>query len=143
MKERLFELFSPSAFRSPTTSSPVVEQVWFLRGPRPVSIFSKYMCYLCKCAGFYFKAHSALTARFSGLSLIIPLFLSAIFWASNGEFPVRFIDSLFLCVSAATGTGLGTVDLSALTAWQQTILVILQILGSPVTVSWVVVMFRR
>jgi len=38
---------------------------------------------------------------------------------------------------------LGTIDLSALTAWQQAILVIVQILGSPVTVSWVVVMFRR
>ena len=98
------------------------------------------MCYLCKCANLCFKVHPILTVRFS---LLIPLFWSVIFWASNGQFPVKFIDSLFLCVSAATGTGLGSVDLSALTAWQQAILVILEIIGSPVTVSWVVVMFRR
>jgi len=100
------------------------------------------MYYLCKCTTFVSR-YSTLTARFPCLSFLIPLIWSAIFWGSNGEFPVAFIDSLFLCISAVTGTGLGTVDLSALTAWQQTILIILQILGSPVTVSWVVVMFRR
>lgn len=73
----------------------------------------------------------------------MPLFWSVIFWGSNGKFRIKYIDSLFLCVSAVTGTGLGSVDLSALTAWQQAILVILEILGSPVMVSWVVVMFRR
>ena len=82
-------------------------------------------------------------ARFLWCSLLIPLFWAAILWGSNGKFPIKFIDSLFICVSAATGTGLATVDLSALTAWQQTILVILQIIGSPVMVSWVVVVFRR
>lgn len=77
------------------------------------------------------------------LSVLLPLFWSIVLWASNGKFHVKFIDSLFICVSAATGTGLATVDLSALTAWQQSILVILEILGSPVMVSWVVVMTRR
>ena len=56
---------------------------------------------------------------------------------------MKFIDSLFVCVSAVTGTGLITFDLSSLTAWQQTILVILEIFGSPVMVSWLVVAFRR
>lgn len=76
-------------------------------------------------------------------SLLTPLFWAFIFWASNGQFRVKFIDSLFICVSAITGTGLTTLDLSSLTAWQQTILVILEIVGSPVTVSWFVVAFRR
>ena len=76
-------------------------------------------------------------------SLLIPLFWTVVFWASNGKFYVKFVDSLFLCVSAVTGTGLMTVDLSELTAWQQAILVILEIVGSPVTVSWLVVAFRR
>ncbi|KAF9644533.1 TrkH-domain-containing protein [Thelephora ganbajun] len=75
--------------------------------------------------------------------ILIPLFWATIFWASNGKFYVKFIDALFLCISAATGTGLGSIDLSGLTAWQQAILVILEIIGSPVMVSWVVVMFRR
>lgn len=74
---------------------------------------------------------------------MIPLFWTVVFWASNGKFHVKFVDSLFLCISAATGTGLITLDLSALTAWQQTILVILEIAGSPVTVSWLTVAFRR
>jgi len=76
-------------------------------------------------------------------SILIPLFWSIVFWASNGEFHIRYIDSLFVCVSAVTGTGLAPIDLSSLTAWQQMILVILQIIGSPVMISWVVVMFRR
>lgn len=82
-------------------------------------------------------------ARFTGRSVILPLFWSTVLWASNGKFQVKFIDSLFICVSAATGTGLATIDLSALTAWQQAILVILEIIGSPVMVSWVVVTIRR
>jgi len=76
-------------------------------------------------------------------SLLTPLIWAVIFWASNGKVRVKFIDSLFICVSAVTGTGLVTLDLSSLTAWQQTILVILEIVGSPVTVSWFVVTFRR
>ena len=60
------------------------------------------------------------------------LVLAAIAYASNGRFPARYVDLLFCCVSAMTGTGLATLDLSALTAWQQAILVVLQLVGSPV-----------
>ena len=67
-------------------------------------------------------------------STLIPLICAAILYACNGRFPIRFIDSLFICVSAATGTGLTTADLSALTAWQQTIIAALTIAGSPVRV---------
>ena len=45
---------------------------------------------------------------------------------------MTFVDALFICISAATGTGLVTVDLSSLTAWQQVILVILEFVGNPV-----------
>ncbi|KZT28729.1 TrkH-domain-containing protein [Neolentinus lepideus HHB14362 ss-1] len=75
--------------------------------------------------------------------ILAPLVFSAILWASSGQFKIAYIDSLFLCVSSITGTGLYTVDLSALTAWQQAILVILELIGSPVAVSWVVVLVRR
>lgn len=45
------------------------------------------------------------------------------------------MDSLFICVSAVTGTGLATVDLSSLTAWQQAIIVILELTGNQVRMA--------
>ncbi|PIL35135.1 transporter [Ganoderma sinense ZZ0214-1] len=75
--------------------------------------------------------------------IIIPLIGSLILWGSNGEFPVNFVDALFICVSAATGTGLVTVDLSSLTVWQQVILVILELVGNQAFVAWAVVIVRR
>ena len=74
---------------------------------------------------------AALTAA-AAPSIVTPLVLAAIAYASNGRFPARYVDLLFCCVSAMTGTGLATLDLSALTAWQQAILVVLQLVGSPV-----------
>jgi len=41
---------------------------------------------------------------------------------------IEYIDSLFICVSGVTGTGLATVDLSALTLWQQFIIVIVSLI---------------
>ncbi|KAJ7496885.1 cation transport protein-domain-containing protein [Mycena latifolia] len=72
-----------------------------------------------------------------------PLIFSAIFYASNGHYQISYIDSLFNCVSAMTVCGLATVDLSSLTAWQQTILFFQMCLGSPVVVSWVMVYLRK
>ena len=46
----------------------------------------------------------------------IPLIFSGIFYASNGRFRVSFLDSMFLCYSAMTVTGLSTVNLSTITA---------------------------
>ncbi|TFY66085.1 hypothetical protein EVG20_g5004 [Dentipellis fragilis] len=42
-----------------------------------------------------------------------------------------------------TGTGLATIDLSSLTGFQQAILFVISFIGSPVAVSWVVVLVRR
>lgn len=66
-------------------------------------------------------------------STFVPLIFSAILYASNGENYVSYPDALFLCVSAATVTGLATIDLSSMTAWQQIILFILMFFGSPVS----------
>ncbi|THH17258.1 hypothetical protein EW146_g3518 [Bondarzewia mesenterica] len=62
---------------------------------------------------------------------ITPIVLAAIAFASNGRFPESYVDIMFCCISAITGTGLTTLDLSALTAWQQTILLFIQLVGSP------------
>ncbi|KAG7449729.1 uncharacterized protein BT62DRAFT_928462 [Guyanagaster necrorhizus] len=72
-----------------------------------------------------------------------PLIFSGIFYASNGQYHISYIDSLFNCVSAMTVCGLSTVDLSSLTPWQQVILFIQMCLGNPVLVSWVMVYIRR
>ncbi|PFH52154.1 hypothetical protein AMATHDRAFT_57502 [Amanita thiersii Skay4041] len=72
-----------------------------------------------------------------------PIFWACIFYASNGKHKIPFIDALFNSVSAIAMCGLATVDLSSLTPWQQTILFIQMITGSPVLVSWVMVYIRR
>ncbi|KAA1472120.1 hypothetical protein DENSPDRAFT_161945 [Dentipellis sp. KUC8613] len=75
--------------------------------------------------------------------IIAPLILSAIFFASNGRFSTTYTDALFACVSAITGTGLLTFDLSGLTAWQQAIIFILSFVGNPGVVAWFAVYIRR
>ncbi|KAH9932738.1 TrkH-domain-containing protein [Epithele typhae] len=75
--------------------------------------------------------------------IVLPLLWAVVFWACNGAFPVAFIDSLYVCISAATGTGLLTLDLSGLTAWQQVLIVLIEIVGNQAFVAWVVVVVRR
>ncbi|KAH8994416.1 hypothetical protein EDB92DRAFT_275451 [Lactarius akahatsu] len=65
-----------------------------------------------------------------------PLIFSGIFYASNGRFHIAYIDALFNSVSAMAVCGLASVDLSSLTAWQQTILFLQMCIGNPVIVSW-------
>ncbi|KAH8823862.1 potassium transporter [Flagelloscypha sp. PMI_526] len=74
----------------------------------------------------------------------IPLIASGIFFASNGQYPVSYVDSLFLCYSSMTVTGLSTVNLSTITAWQQVILYLLMMMYNVVTmVSWIMVLVRK
>lgn len=58
-------------------------------------------------------------------------------------FRLRYIDALFLCTSALTNTGLNTVNLSDITAFQQAVLAVLILLGNVVIVSTVTVFIRR
>jgi len=67
---------------------------------------------------------------------VVPLIASGIFFAGNGEFIISYIDSLFLCYSALTNTGLSTVNLSACTGFQQAILFVLMVLGDAVSISY-------
>jgi hypothetical protein len=61
----------------------------------------------------------------------IPLIFSAIFYGLNGPSAVGFVDSMFLCYSAMTVTGLTTVNLSTITVLQQLILYFLMSIVSP------------
>ena len=69
---------------------------------------------------------------------------SVIFWGSSTPpRSVTYADSLFLSVSAMTGAGLNTVNLSQLNTFQQFILFSLIMLGSAILVSSAVVHVRR
>jgi hypothetical protein len=80
-------------------------------------------------------------SEFTALSVLIffstftPLIFSGILFASNGRFPIDYIDGLFISVSSICVCGLVTVDLSQLTVWQQVLLFIQMCLGSPVRVT--------
>ncbi|KAI0036137.1 cation transport protein-domain-containing protein [Vararia minispora EC-137] len=73
----------------------------------------------------------------------MPLIFAAIFYASNGDTHISYIDALFNSVSSICVCGLATVDLSSLTPWQQALLFIQMCIGNPIVVSWVVVLTRR
>ena len=62
---------------------------------------------------------------------------------AEADFHLRYIDALFLCTSAMTNTGLNTVNLGSITAFQQSVLAILVLLGNMITVSIVTVWVRR
>ncbi|KAJ7145738.1 cation transport protein-domain-containing protein [Mycena epipterygia] len=74
---------------------------------------------------------------------ITPLIAAAVFYACNGRFHVSFLDSVFICYSAMTVTGLSTINLSTTTAWQQVILYFLMLIGDFTAVSWIMVLVRK
>lgn len=61
----------------------------------------------------------------------------------EAKFRLRYIDALFLCTSAMTNTGLNTVSLGSVTAFQQAVLAILILLGNVTIVSTATVYVRR
>lgn len=65
-------------------------------------------------------------------SPLILRFQPAIFLAPNADFHIRYIDPPSVHLRAATGTGLGAIDLCFLSAWQQALPVVVQIMGLPV-----------
>jgi len=77
---------------------------------------------VCQCGSFFDVL----------VSILIPIVSAGVLVASNGRFDINYIDALFVCVSGMTGTGLATIDLSSLTAWQQVIIVLVSLVGSPV-----------
>ncbi|PYH49379.1 putative potassium transporter [Aspergillus saccharolyticus JOP 1030-1] len=76
--------------------------------------------------------------------IAVPLICSAILWGSaTPAHSVAYVDALFLCVSAMTGAGLNTVDLSKLNSFQQSILFVLLLLGHAIMISITVLFVRR
>jgi hypothetical protein len=76
--------------------------------------------------------------------ILTSLLSAMVFWGSSTpKFEVGFTDSLFLCVSAMTESGLNTVNLSEVNTWQQIILFLLTLIGSSIFVSSFIVYIRR
>ncbi|KAE8419247.1 cation transport protein-domain-containing protein [Aspergillus pseudocaelatus] len=76
--------------------------------------------------------------------IVTSLICSVIFWgASNPLRSISYADALFMCVSAITGAGLNTVDLSSLNTFQQSILFVLLMLGHAILISITVLFVRK
>ncbi|PWN20324.1 TrkH-domain-containing protein [Microstroma glucosiphilum] len=75
--------------------------------------------------------------------VFVPLIAACIFWGSNEDNNIPFIDCYFVCVSAMTVTGLVTINISTATIWQQVILFILMWIGNISAVSVTMIAVRR
>jgi len=84
--------------------------------------------------------------------IIVILLASVIMYGSttNGnsgdaeaEFRLRYIDALFLCTSSMTNTGLNTVNLGSITAFQQVVLFLLLPLGNVMVVTASTIYVRK
>jgi hypothetical protein len=76
--------------------------------------------------------------------VITCMIASVIFWgASTPAHSVRYIDALFLVVSAMTLSGLGSINLSTINTFQQILLFVLIMMGSAIFVSAFVVHLRK
>lgn len=109
-----------------------MELVWQRLWLRIGNFSSKMIKFSWKIMKFHLPRVRFLTvhyAYFIGVSLIT----SAILWGSSTPaHSVRYIDALFLTVSAMTLAGLNTVNLSTLNTFQQILLLFLIICGSTV-----------
>ncbi|KAL8700439.1 MAG: hypothetical protein Q9201_005444, partial [Fulgogasparrea decipioides] len=106
-----------------------------LKLPQPISRALAFISSQLPPANFIILHHAYFIA--------VPLLASVIFWGSSTPArSVSYTDSLFLVVSAMTMTGLNTVNLSEINTFQQFILFLLLLLGSPIAVSIAVVFVR-
>ncbi|KAJ5551984.1 hypothetical protein N7461_006682 [Penicillium sp. DV-2018c] len=72
------------------------------------------------------------------LTTSVLFYLTSTPWRS-----VSYVNSIFMCVSAMTGAGLNTMDLSTLNSFQQAILFVLLILGHAILISLTVLLVRK
>ncbi|KAI3393936.1 hypothetical protein diail_3460 [Diaporthe ilicicola] len=75
--------------------------------------------------------------------LIVGLVATLVFWgASHPALSIGFWDSMFLAFSALTSAGLNTVNISVLSTGQQVILAIVLMMGNPIAISILTLLFR-
>ena len=75
--------------------------------------------------------------------IVTIILFSVILYGSNAGFHLSYSDAIFMCASSMTNTGLNTINLSVLTAWQQTILFLLMPMGDLTIVTVAVVYIRK
>ena len=62
---------------------------------------------------------------------------------AEASYKLRYIDAIFLCASAMTNAGLGTVNLGNLTGFQQSILAVLILIGNVTVTTNATIWIRR
>lgn len=67
---------------------------------------------------------------------------SGLFYCQPGT-DWNYVDSLFMATTAATNTGLNTIAMSALSTYQMLVIFFLSLIGSQITISYVVLIVRR
>ena len=113
-----------------------------------MAYFNTFVAWLEKKNSFklnFFRVHILYFIFTIILSSII-VYGSGVDGNSNNEearFRLRYIDAIFLCTSAMTNSGLNTVNLSSITAFQQSVLFVLILLGNVTIISTATVVIRR
>ncbi|KAJ6104266.1 hypothetical protein N7523_010586 [Penicillium sp. IBT 18751x] len=75
--------------------------------------------------------------------ILVPTFASVIFYTASTQIhELHYVDALFMCFSAMTGTGLNVMDLSILNSLQQGTLFTLLIIGHSIPIFGVVSLVR-
>lgn len=75
--------------------------------------------------------------------IITIILASVILYGSNTSIHLSYSDAIFLCAWSMTNTGLNTIDLSILTAWQQAVLFLLMPMGDLTIVTVAVAYIRK
>jgi hypothetical protein len=91
----------------------------------------------------YLPPLNFITIHYAYFILTCLLFSVIFYGSSTPHYSISYTDSLFLVISAMTEAGLNTVNLSAMTTFQQVLLWILIVIGSAIFVSISTVLTRK
>ncbi|RKF57010.1 Low-affinity potassium transport protein [Erysiphe neolycopersici] len=74
---------------------------------------------------------------------ILTCLISSLLFHLFSTININYVDSLFMVIGSMTQTGLNTVNMSDLNFFQQSLIMILSMIGSPIVVSIIVILVRK
>ncbi|POS87565.1 hypothetical protein EPUL_000919 [Erysiphe pulchra] len=74
---------------------------------------------------------------------ILTCLISSLFFHLFSTTSISYVNSIFMVIGAMTQTGLNTVNMSDLNSFQQSLIVILSMIGNPIVVSIIVIHVRK
>ncbi|ORZ01769.1 cation transport protein-domain-containing protein [Syncephalastrum racemosum] len=87
------------------------------------------------------KSVRFLTLHYAYIMILIFLGSAMFYFEPNTHF--EYIDTLFMITTSVTNTGLNTLAMSSMSTYQLLLLIFFTIPGSPVIVSWIIVLVRK